>query len=118
MAFWLPANIASVILYPHPGGVSLELTRKEVLHIAKLARIGLNEEEIDVFSRRLSNILENFEVLNQVNTDGVTPTSQANPLYTVIKDDVVKPSLEANDVLANAPSKDGEFFKIRPVLEK
>jgi len=96
----------------------VKLTREEVLHIAKLARIGLSEEEIDRFSIQISNILENFEVLNRVDTEGVPPTAQPNPLSTVMSEDIVKPSMDPEDVLANAPSREGDFFKIRPVLEK
>ncbi len=90
----------------------MKLNREEVLHIARLARVGLTEDEIDTFSIQLSNILENFEVLNQIDTAGIPPTAQPNMLNTVIKDDLVKPSLEREDALANAPSRDGEFIKI------
>ena len=96
----------------------MKLIREEVIHIAQLARIGLTEAEIDEFPRQLSNILENFDVLDQVDTTDVPPTTQSNSLHTVIKDDLVKPSLEREDALANAPSRDGEFFKIHPVLDK
>lgn len=96
----------------------MRLTREEVLHIARLARVGLCEEEIDRFSRQLSDILENFEVLNRVDTEGVPPTAQPNPLSTVMTEDIVKPSMDPEDVLANAPFREGAFFKIRPVLEK
>lgn len=96
----------------------MKLTREEVLHIARLARVGLSEEEIDRFSRQLSDILENFDILNRVDTDGVAPTAQPNPLSTVMSEDILKPSMDREDVLANAPSREGDFFKIRPVLEK
>jgi len=96
----------------------LKIGKEEVLHIAKLARINLDESEIETFSRQLSNILENFEILDKVDTGNVPPTTQPNPQYTIIKEDKVQPSLERKDVLANAPGKEGEFFKILPVMEK
>lgn len=96
----------------------MKLNREEVLHIARLARVGLTEDEIDKFSRQLSNILGNFEVLSQVDTASIPPTAQPNLLSTVIKEDVVRPSLEREETLANAPHREGEFFKIRPVLDK
>lgn len=96
----------------------MKLSREEVLHIARLARVGLTEDEIDKFSRQLSDILENFEVLSQIDTSGIPPTAQPNMLHSVIKDDCVKPSLDREQALANAPARKGEFFKIRPVLEK
>jgi aspartyl-tRNA(Asn)/glutamyl-tRNA(Gln) amidotransferase subunit C len=93
------------------------LTREEVLHIARLARLGLSEEEIGRLQEQLSNILENFEVLKQVDTANVLPTAQPNALCNVMKDDVVQPSMPQEDVLANAPRREGEFFRTRPVLE-
>ena len=96
----------------------MKLSREEVLHIAKLARVGVTEDEIDKFSRQLSDILENFEVLSRVDTINIPPTAQPNMLHSVMKDDVVKPSLDREQALLNAPAREGEFIKIRPVLEK
>jgi aspartyl-tRNA(Asn)/glutamyl-tRNA(Gln) amidotransferase subunit C len=95
----------------------MKLSREEVLHIAALSRLGMTEEDITHFGGQLSNILENFEVLKKVDTEGVPPTAQPNSLCNVMKDDVVAPSMPQEDVLANAPRRDGEFFRIRPVLE-
>ena len=93
------------------------LSREEVLHIARLARLGLTEAEIKKFGEQLSNILESFEILQQVNTEGVPPTAQSIDLQNVLGDDEVAPSLPADDVLANAPRKEGQFFRVRAVLE-
>ena len=95
----------------------MKLSREEVLHIALLARLGLTEDEVDRFSEQLSNILENFEVLQQVDTSGIPPTAQSIDLQNVVKSDEVTDSLPQAQVLANAPRKDGEFFRVRPVLE-
>jgi aspartyl-tRNA(Asn)/glutamyl-tRNA(Gln) amidotransferase subunit C len=95
----------------------MKLSREEVLHIAALSRLGMTEEDIERFGAQLSNILENFEVLKKVDTEGVAPTAQPNALCNVMKDDVVAPSMPQSDVLANAPRREGEFFRIRPVLE-
>ena len=95
----------------------MKLSREEVLHISRLARLGLSEEEVDRLSRQLSQILESFEVLQEVDTEGVPPTAQPNMLCNVLKEDKTKPSLPQDKVLANAPQKDGEFFRVRPVLE-
>ncbi len=95
----------------------MELSREEVLHIARLARLGLTEAEVNRLSEQLSNILKNFEVLQQVNTTDVPPTSQPNTLQNVLKEDETKSSLPQSEVLANAPRKDGDFFRIRAVLE-
>ena len=95
----------------------MKLSRKEVLHIALLARLGLTEAEVDRFSEQLSNILENFEVLQQVDTSDIPPTAQSIALQNVVSDDEVAPSLSQSQVLANAPQKEGNFFRVRAVLE-
>jgi aspartyl-tRNA(Asn)/glutamyl-tRNA(Gln) amidotransferase subunit C len=95
----------------------MKLSREEVLHIARLARLGLTEEDVDRLREQLSNILENFEVLKQVDTTDVPPTAQSIPLQNITKDDKVKPSLPQEQILANAPRKDGEYFRVKAVLE-
>ena len=95
----------------------MKLTREEVLHIAKLARLGLSEEDVSRFQEQLSHILENFETLQKVDTTGVLPTAQPNPLQNVLKDDTVTASLPQEDVLANAPRREEEFFRVKAVLE-
>ena len=95
----------------------MKLTREEVLHIALLARLGLTETEADRFREQLSNILENFEVLQQVDTTDIPPTAQSISLQNVVSDDEVTPSLSQSQVLANAPQKEENFFKVRAVLE-
>jgi len=96
----------------------MKISREEVLHIALLARLGLTEAEVDRLSEQLSNILENFEILKQVDTSDIPPTAQSIALQNVVSDDEIAPSLPLNDVLANAPQKDGDFFKVRAVLEE
>ena len=96
----------------------MKLSREEVLHIARLARVALNEEEIIRMSEQLSNLLEHFQVLQQVDTEGVPPTAQSVELRSVMRDDVIRPSLAPEDVLANAPARDGDSFKVKPVLEE
>ncbi len=95
----------------------MKLTREEVLHIAALSRLGMTEEDIARYGAQLSNILENFEVLNKVDTANVPPTAQPNALCNVLKDDIVQPSMPVADVMANAPKQEDNFFKIRAVLE-
>jgi aspartyl-tRNA(Asn)/glutamyl-tRNA(Gln) amidotransferase subunit C len=95
----------------------MKLTREEVLHIARLARLALTEEEITRMSEQLSNLLEHFEVLQKVATEGVPPTAQSVNLESVMREDGVKPSLPTEDVLANAPRREGDCFRVRAVLE-
>ncbi len=95
----------------------MKLSREEVLHIALLARLGLTETEVARLREQLSNILENFEVLEQVDTANTPPTTQSIARQNVVSDDEVTPSLPQDQVLANAPRKEGDFFRVRAVLE-
>ena len=95
----------------------MKLSREEVLHIALLARLGLTEAEVDKLREQLSDILDNFQVLQQVDTTNVPPTAQSIALRNVVSEDEVTPSLPPSQVLANAPHKEGDFFKVRAVLE-
>ena len=94
----------------------MKISRQEVLHIALLSRLGLTDEEVDKLSEELSNILENFEVLQQVNTDDIPPTAQSISLQNVVSDDRIIPSLPSSEVLSNAPQREADFFKVRAVL--
>jgi len=95
----------------------MKLSREEVLHIALLARLGLTETEVNRLSEQLSNILESFEVLQKVDTSGIPPTAQSIALQNVMKDDEAANSLPQSEILANAPRKDENFFRVKAVLE-
>ena len=95
----------------------MKLSREEVLHIALLARLGLTEAEVDKLAEQLSNILENFEELQRVDTTDVPPTAQSISLQNVVSNDEIAPSLPESEVLANAPQREGDFFRVRAVLE-
>ncbi len=96
----------------------MPLERSQVEHIAALARIGLTENEIQMFGDQLSHILEQFEVLEELDTTGVAPTGHAGGLQTVMREDVPQDSLDSEDVLKNAPRREGEFFRVNAVLEE
>ena len=95
----------------------MKLNCEEILHIALLARLGLTKTEVNRISEQLSNILENFEVLRQVDTSSIPPTAQSIPLQNVVKEDKVTPCLPQSQILANAPQKDRNFFRVKVVLE-
>jgi len=95
----------------------MKLNREEVLHIAKLARVGVTDDDVARFREQLSDILENFEILKQVDTTDVPPTAQSIPLQNVTKDDQAADSLLPGQILANAPRKEGEYFRVKAVLE-
>jgi aspartyl-tRNA(Asn)/glutamyl-tRNA(Gln) amidotransferase subunit C len=95
----------------------MKLSREEVVHIAALARMGISDAEIEKAREQLSNILENFEVLKEIDTTDVPPTAQSIHLQNVLREDSPRESLPMEDVLANAPDREGDLFKLRPVLE-
>ena len=95
----------------------MKLSREEVLHIAALAKVGVTDADVEKFKEQLSNILENFTALQKLDTSGVDPTAQSIALQNVIKNDDVITSMSKEDVLANAPQREGDFFKIKIVLE-
>ena len=95
----------------------MKLSNEDVLNIARLARLGLTEDEVERFREQLSHLLEHFEVLQQVDTTDVPPTAHSILLQTVVRDDEVADSLPPDQILANAPQKEEDFFKVRAVLE-
>lgn len=95
----------------------MPLSREVVLHISTLCRVGMTEQDLERAGEQLSQILEQFEVLKQIDTEGVAPTTQSVPLTSVFREDIARPSLTQEETLANAPQREGEFVRIRVVLE-
>ena len=95
----------------------MKLTDEEVRHIALLARLGISDSEVEKFRDQLSNILENMELLKQVDTSGIEPTSQSVALQNVFRPDEPGPSLAVDEVLANAPGQEDSSFRVNAVLE-
>ena len=95
----------------------MKLEHEAVLHIAKLARVELSDAETDTFSEQLSEILTHFDVLKGIDTEGVEPTAHTLQLRNVMADDVSRPSLPQDDVLAMAPNTEDGYLRVRAVLE-
>lgn len=93
------------------------ITREEVEHVAFLARLGLSEEEKATLREQLSSILEHMRSLNELDTSQIPPTAQVIPLRNVMRADEPRPSLPTDQVLANAPDREGDFFRVPPVLD-
>lgn len=93
------------------------IDRKTVTHIAKLARLGLKEEEIDVLGQQLSVILEHIAILQEADVSGVSPTAHASRLQNVMREDTPRPSYAPEVLLANAPAQEDNCLKVRAVLE-
>jgi aspartyl-tRNA(Asn)/glutamyl-tRNA(Gln) amidotransferase subunit C len=96
----------------------LPLSREEVLHVARLARVGLTDEEVEKFQSQLSQILDHFDVLRLVPTDDVPPTTHTLPLESVMAGDEPRPSLRQEEVLRLAPLEQDGHLRVRAVLEE
>ena len=95
----------------------MSLTPDEVQHITLLARVRLDPEELERYRTQLSAILEHFQVLQEVDTEGVSPTGSSVLQESVMRDDEPADSLSKEDVLANAPNREDDYFRVRAVLE-
>jgi len=95
----------------------LKITKEEVAHVAHLARLEFQEEEMGKFTSQLNDILLYMEKLNSVDTAGVVPMTHATVLHNAFREDVVCPSLPNSESLANAPDPKGEFFRVPKVIE-
>ncbi|HUT01756.1 MAG TPA: Asp-tRNA(Asn)/Glu-tRNA(Gln) amidotransferase subunit GatC [Phycisphaerae bacterium] len=87
-----------------------------VRHIGKLSRIELSDEQVQTFRRQLASILEYFGKLRELDTEGIEPMAHATELHNVLADDVPGESLSPQQALANAPDRDGDFFKVPKVI--
>jgi len=96
-----------------------KITRKEVEHVAKLARLGLTDKEIAKFQKELASVLAYVEKLNEVNTKNVPLTAQVTGLTNVFREDEVKKcDISLDELLKNAPAKEGRHLKVKAVLEE
>jgi len=95
----------------------MKITKQEVEHVAKLARLELSEQESDRLTNQLSNILTYVEKLNELDTKSVEPTAHVLDIRNVVRDDVVVPSLAQDKALANAPEKAAGHYKVPKIIE-
>jgi aspartyl-tRNA(Asn)/glutamyl-tRNA(Gln) amidotransferase subunit C len=96
----------------------LRISREDVLRVAELAKVGLDESEIEPLQGQLSAILENMAVLAELDTASILATAQVIPLSNVFRPDVARPSLSSQDILANAPDTMEDSFKVAVILEE
>jgi aspartyl-tRNA(Asn)/glutamyl-tRNA(Gln) amidotransferase subunit C len=94
-----------------------KITREEVEHVARLARLALSAEEKAEMTAQLDAILAYMDKLNEVDTTGVEPTTTVIPMVSVMRDDAVRPSLSQDEALANAPDREDSFFRVPRIIE-
>jgi aspartyl-tRNA(Asn)/glutamyl-tRNA(Gln) amidotransferase subunit C len=95
----------------------MAISREQVEHVAHLARLGLSDEETDRLQQQLSQILGHMALIDQLDTSAIQPTAQVIPVSTIMREDLPRPSSPVAEILANAPRREGDFFKVPPVLE-
>ena len=94
-----------------------DLTRDDILNLARLARIDLTSDEVDEFAGEFSAILRYVEMLNDVDTTGLQPTSQVTGLTNVSRpDEVVNYGYQTSDLLKNAPSVENDQLKVKRMI--
>lgn len=95
----------------------MSITRTEIEHVARLARLTLTDSEKELFTGQMAAILSYVETLNKLNTDGIPPTSHAVPVENAFRADRVVDSIGADRALSNAPDRVDTFFRVPPVIE-
>jgi aspartyl-tRNA(Asn)/glutamyl-tRNA(Gln) amidotransferase subunit C len=93
-----------------------DITRDDVAHVARLARLSLTEAELDTFTGQLAAVLEHARDVESLDVGDVPPTAHPLPLKNVLRPDVVRPSVDRAEVLAAAPSVEDDRFAVPPIL--
>ena len=99
--------------YPEPVA---SLTRRDVEHVAHLARLGLSPAEIALLEGQLNHILDQYAVLSELDTEAIPPTAQVIELENILRDDVVRPGFDVETALANAPERSGPHIVVPAVI--
>ena len=94
-----------------------KIDQAQVRKVAKLSRLDLTEAEVEEFTGQLSAILDYVEKMNELDTENVEPLAHCLPVSNVFREDSIKESLGTENTLANAPQRDGEFFKVPKILD-
>jgi len=95
-----------------------KITMRDVEHVARLSRLALTDQEKERMRRELDGILSYIDKLRALDTANVPPTSHAVPMTNVMREDEPRPSLSQDEMLANAPERSGEFFRVPRIIEE
>ena len=93
------------------------ITKEQVEHVAKLARLTLTEEEKETYTKQLSKILDYIDKLNEVNTETTEPMTQPIPTVNVMRTDIARKMFERDEMLKNAPVEEYGFFRVPKIGE-
>lgn len=89
----------------------------DIAKVARLARIGLTDDELARYGDQLQGILEHAALVQALPTEGVPPTAHPLPMVNALRADEIEPTLDREEVLAQAPGRDGPYFRVPPFLE-
>ena len=92
------------------------ISRDDVAHVARLARLELTEGELDLFTAQLAAVLEHAADVEALDVGDVPPTMHPYPLRNVLRVDEIRPSIDREEVLGQAPSAERGRFKVPPIL--
>ncbi len=93
------------------------ITKMQVKHVAKLARLELTEEEEELYANQLSKIIDYIDQLNEIDTKGIEPMTQPIPNVNVMREDIVKKQFTRDEILKNAPHEEYGFFRVPRIGE-
>jgi aspartyl-tRNA(Asn)/glutamyl-tRNA(Gln) amidotransferase subunit C len=96
--------------------VSERISPEQVTHVARLARLDLTDDELEHYTDQLAAILDHFADIEALDLEGVEPMTHPVPLINVLREDVVRPCLDRDEVLAAAPAAESGRFKVPPIL--
>ncbi|HMK99488.1 MAG TPA: Asp-tRNA(Asn)/Glu-tRNA(Gln) amidotransferase subunit GatC [Acidimicrobiales bacterium] len=96
--------------------MTAKLSREDVVHVARLARIALSDDELDRYAEQLANVLEHAAAISALDTAGVAPTAHPLPLRNVMRPDEVVACLDRETVLSEAPEAEEGRFRVPPIL--
>jgi aspartyl-tRNA(Asn)/glutamyl-tRNA(Gln) amidotransferase subunit C len=96
------------------GSVQMAITREEVLHVARLARLELSEDEVTRFQEQLSAILESVSKVSELDLSDVPPTAHPLEIENAWREDEPRPCLTVEEAFANAPDRDDDHFRVPP----
>ena len=95
-----------------------QFTSEQVRHLASLVRIELTESEVEEFRSELASILSHIDALSEIDTEGIPPTNNGADLLNVQDGDVSQPAMPRDEVLANAPQREDNYFRVHAVLDQ
>ncbi|MBW1709781.1 MAG: Asp-tRNA(Asn)/Glu-tRNA(Gln) amidotransferase subunit GatC [Deltaproteobacteria bacterium] len=94
----------------------MKIDRAEVEHVALLARLKLSDSEMEKLTNQLNSILSYMDKLNELDTEGLEPMAHAQPIHNAFREDEVRPSLDPDSSLSNAPERNESFFLVPRII--